>query len=734
MKTRAVTIFALLLLCARGVFLLGCLDPTQEPVRETMDQAGAVWYGGPERPLYDREELYTATAAEAMRSGVDVPLTSYRFMAYGSGSLLISLLAVPLYAVLGPHYLAFKIIALIVTMIGGISWFSVVRAWAGQRAAWVFGILYLLGPPALVRTALIAKGDHPEAMAIVGVVLWLFTRAARAQATRVRNIWAVLTGLVAGFGVYVTYSTVPVIAGAAVAALILTRLRPISTWAYGIVGLVAGLVPWLITVIATGGAALRVYEASLADTGVLPEAASRFSLLLSTGFLAFYDLPGGSGPHQMAGLLFTLAVLGGWAALVWRIREPRSILVSAATLAFLAAFCLRAPDASSRYLLPGYPLLLLSIAFWAGGSSRRALPRFSRAGLVIVGLVAIAGLVSQINSITDSRFICLRTPLKGTDWPLLGEIVGQKLTPDQIRRQPERVRPYFWVGLGTRAMYTVDPREWPDVAALADTNEARWIWEGIGVGLSQAPGWEKTAGEHLPTFTPAARAAICRGIARYADESLPFLSVLFGPQVTEQVIAQIPPEDSGPISAAAARVTAVLSTHGVPMGERAPEGAVELYLNSKRGSRAFATAAGWALVREVGRGGKLRLWPSAADSWTTHYAELLSSRTAPGACWQGVADVYERQLRARTIPSLLGGSSGPVSLAEEVSSLHDQLPDLAVQLLARAAGQACGAALVTPRAGKEPLSTESWLWRGAWPDDLEASFAAGMAEASVLPR
>ncbi len=733
MKSRALLAFVLLLIGARIVFVLGCLDPTQEPVRETMDQAGAIWYGGPERPLYDREELYTATAAEAIRLGVDLPASTYRFMAYGSGSLLISLLAVPLYAVFGPHYLTFKIIALLVTVIGGISWFSVVRAWAGQKAAWVFGVLYLVGPPALVRTALIAKGDHPEAMAIAGVVLWLFTRAAQAPTPRSRSIWAVLTGLLAGLGVYVTYSTVPVVAGVVVAALILSRARPFTAWATGVVGLGLGLIPWIATVIATKGAALRVYNAGLGDTGVLPEAASRVSLLLSTGFLASYDLPGGSGAHQAAALLFTIAVLGSWVALAWRAKEKRSVLAAAATLAFLAAFCLRAPDASSRYLLPGYPLLILSIAFWVAGSPGQALARFSRVGLVLFCMLAVVGLISQVHSIADSRFIALRTPLKGTDWPLLGEIVGQKLTPDQIKRQPEHVRPYLWIGLGTRAMHTVAPQEWPDAAALAG-EEAQWMWEGIGVGLSQSPGWEKIAGEHLPAFTPEARQAVCRGLARYADELLPFITVLFGPQVTEQVVRELPPENTGEVLAAATRSTAVLSTHGVPLGERAPAGAVDLYLNSKRASTEFAAAAGWALVREVGHGGTLRLWPAAEGSWTSGYVDGLRSGSAPGPSWQGVAHVYERQLRARTRASLLGDQAGPAALAEEISSMREKLPASAVQLLARAAGQACGAALVTPQVGGPPPSAESWNWRKAWPDDLETAFAAGLAEASPLPR
>jgi len=46
--------------------------------------------------LYDREELYTGTADEAIAVGLDIPLARYRFMPYGSSSLLLSIAAAPL--------------------------------------------------------------------------------------------------------------------------------------------------------------------------------------------------------------------------------------------------------------------------------------------------------------------------------------------------------------------------------------------------------------------------------------------------------------------------------------------------------------------------------------------------------------------------------------------------------------------------------------------------------------
>src|SRR5512146_645146 len=89
--------FLLVLLALRSLFLVAALDPNEERIANVFDCAGLAWNRGPDRPLYDREELYAATAAEAIRHRVGLPLTTYRFMTYGGGSLLVSLAAVPVY-------------------------------------------------------------------------------------------------------------------------------------------------------------------------------------------------------------------------------------------------------------------------------------------------------------------------------------------------------------------------------------------------------------------------------------------------------------------------------------------------------------------------------------------------------------------------------------------------------------------------------------------------------------
>ncbi|MBD3237055.1 MAG: hypothetical protein GF330_10150 [Candidatus Eisenbacteria bacterium] len=371
-------LFVLVLLLLRSIFLLGACDPSQERVVETLAEAqavadavpGAPWPSGPERPLYDREELYCGTAAEAIRMELGVPLPLYRFMSYGGGSLLTALLAVPLYEIGGAHYLTFKILGLLVTLVGGLFWFLTVRSWLGERAGRWFALLYLFGPPLLVRTALIAKGDHPEAMAILGVVAYLATRAARSAPHRITTGWAAASGLVAGLAVWVTYSIVPGLVGFGLAAWLRSRLRPLRLWAAFLAGLALGLVPWVLWVVRVPDA-LELYGEGLGAAAAAGEALARLRLLLQRGWMAGYELPG-AGLRAMAGYVWLTMVLIGWVVLVRRRREPSALLLLSGTAVMLVAFLLGAPDASSRYLLPLYPLLLIAVLHVAIGNRRRA--------------------------------------------------------------------------------------------------------------------------------------------------------------------------------------------------------------------------------------------------------------------------------------------------------------------------------------------------------------------------
>jgi 4-amino-4-deoxy-L-arabinose transferase-like glycosyltransferase len=706
--------FVLLLLAVRALFLLGALDPSQERAREVIEATSAPGAGVPERPLYDREELYTGTAAEAIRTGVPLPLAAYRFMPYASGSLLLSLAVVPVYALFGPHYLAFKLIPLFVTVVGGLFWFLAARRWLGRRAALLFGGLYIFAPAVLARTALIAKGDHPEAMALIGAVLYLATRAAAAidapDARRAAR-WAAAAGLLTGLGVYVTYSSVPVLAGIGLVALARTRLRPRRVWAAFAVGLGVGLLPWLAFVLTTSGGALLVYGRAPGAGIATVEIWSRTRHLIGSGFMAGYDLPNGA-LRTLAALAWLAAVIAGWVTLIRARRGPFALVALAAltgTCAHLAAFLLVAPDASSRYLIPCYPLLLIAVVAWALPVRPQPIAldnaiasRRSPAALAWGLLIAI-GLFSQIWAVQDSRFVALRRPLAGTDWPLLGEIVGAKLTPQAIARLPEAVRPHFWTGYGRQVFRNAAPAQWAESVAVARDEERRHIWFGIGIGWCES--WRLAeAAAYLPTLAPEPRAALRDGLLRYGDYIFASLIATEGLAPIGSLLARFAPDDRPAVQTILARALAVMATHGAPIVKRAGpalpgragDGSAvpdpssprwNTWLDETCGAQRVREAAAWALCRELS-GARLRLWHAPRSAWTAPFAAQVRATNADAALWEGIAAVYERDLQTVSPRWLIGNARGSGGLEREIAAITRSLNEPAASAIRRSGERA----------------------------------------------
>lgn len=748
--------FVLLLLVLRALFLLATLDPSQERVMEVIEFVAPGWAHGPERPLYDREELYTGTAAEAIRAHLPLPLAIYRFMPYASGSLLLSLLAAPLFALFGPHYFVLKMIALAVTLLGGLSWFLVVRRWLGSAAAGLFGALYLLAPTVLVRTALIAKGDHPEAMALLGACAYLGTRAIQTSAPRARSAWSAAAGLLAGLSVYVSYGCVPALAGIGLVALAATRGRPWRAWAAFGGGLLLGLIPWLIVLIQSSGAAVEIYGKTPGSSLDLAEAWRRALGLFGQGFSAGYDLPGSLARFAGA-MLWLIAVLLGWVALARPGRRAPAAAVLAGTGAHLAAFCLLAPDASSRYLLPCYPLLLMA-AVW--GALPRDLPqrisaswlraRGGRAGRMLLALLLVIGLAAQAVAVADSCFPAIQPPLAGFDWPLFGAINGAKLGPAEILRCPPAARPYLATGFGRRVAFAADPTRYAEAAAMiGPAHEAR-VWEGAGVALIE--GWRLSqAAALLATLPPEARTSLLRGMARYADFYLAHLAATRGVPAVEALLAEFDPAGRAALAAPLARALAIYAVHGIRSPAAAPggdEGAAGgrasgaagessilegIVARESRGALERLTGAqellrgtGYALYRDMRSGRGLRFWRTPEDTWAAPAAAQARAREGPPALWQGVALAFERDLAIRS-PSWLAGPGADGRLAGLLERITRGLPEAAAAPFYEAAGRVCAWAARNPSlpAGLAPPMPVSPS--RAVPPALRAAYESGLA-------
>lgn len=702
--------FAALLLATRLLFLFAALEPEEERANLVLDHARVAWERGPERPLYDVEELYAGSAADAIAHGVDAPYGTWRWMEYGGGSMVVAVVAAPLYAWFGPSYLVFKLVALAVTLLGGVAWFCVVRAWLGARAARWFGLLWIVAPPLFVRTALIAKGDHPEAMAWIGGVLLLATKAAHAERGGRRAAWAASAGVAVGLGLYGTYSTVPVVAGIGLAAMAITRLRPFAAWGAAAAGLAAGALPWSLTLAETKGGALDVYGRPLLELAGVGEIGARLLALVRSGFFADYELPLQPATAPLAAWIWLAAVATGWIVLARAWRRPAAALLLAGSAAHLAACCIAGPGASSRYLMPLYPLLLAAVAWpWAGEAApTTVVPTVARGRLLLPLAVALMGAASQACVVARSSFVAWTTPLRGTHAALFGAVAGPRLSPAQIAAFAPSQRALLWRGVGRTLFATMPPERWARLAARAGPHADAVIegigWEWATSGAARDEAWAAVADD------AATRAALLRGVARWAEA--PFETVApIDVAPIEAWLARVAPEERGAIELAAARALATLEVQGV---DAASTRCVPFRAALPAAVR--DRADGWALFRSLGGDGAIELRERPPNEWNP-------------ALVAGFADAWEWQLACLEPGWLLGFGETSWPLAKRLYQLAARHGDEVAAAFAAAAGRAIARVAVDLPAGY----LSDMRLEEAIPAELRAAFAAGLASRASLP-
>jgi hypothetical protein len=681
-------LFVLILLVCRVLFLVAGLDPGEERALTALDPVRSSAPSRPERPLYDLEELYAGSAAEAMLMGAGLPLANYRVAPYGSGSLLVPLAAVPFYAAFGPHYLVFKILPLLVTILGGLAWFLVVRAWRGRRVAAIFAGLYILAPSMFVRTTLIAKGDHAEAMAWIGGILFLMTCAAQAASPNRKRLFAAGAGLAVGIGPFVTYSTVPIPAAVIVVLLIRTRLRPRDAWVCAFAAFLVGLTPWLASIASTHGATLRVYDRPIGSFLPPSEMLERVRYLVTRGLAAGYDLPGPEGVRRGAALLWLASVIVGAGIVLRRDRSTATLAALGAVAVGLGVYCIASPDSSSRYLVPAYPLLLATVAAMShrpGGAGLRRAASIHRPSVIPAVCVMFLGLVAQACVVFTSHYPALHAPIKGTCWRIFGEYVGQLASVDRIRNAPRSLRPVLWVGCGKRTYWEVVRGDWPEVAAMAGPDSLR-VWEGIGIGWVES-GEVQGAGAVLPQFPTAEREAIRFGMAKRMEIPFSQLAVA-APDMLPKFLDQFQSDDRAAVSAVLPFVLASLTAQEALPAKTADKLAASLLSEDDR-----AKGIGWSRFQGVDREGSARFSPSPPERWTA--AGLGSYRERSAAFFEGCANAWEWDLAARERV----GSSGGGDIAEELALMTDGLDSAQASPFYRAVGRAMAAAAREPRRG-----------------------------------
>lgn len=438
------------------------------------------------------EELVRGNAAQDMLRGTLLPLFDYQLNVFSGGSLFVSMLAAPLFAVLGPTLNVLRLVSLVFSIPLVLLVFLLVRRKCSLRSAVVAAALCAFGPPGFLFISCTVFGAHPEQTAISVLLAWLWF--SWNDAGREGKGLSFLLGLAIGFGLWFSYGLCLIVGILLLQNLATTRLRgPRASDLLLGLGFVIGFAPWVVNALTHDGSAFQIYDASIADHlhsglqqgGTLGKAAH---LLAKDGPDAFWM----HGAWEGGGLAVARILLGAFCVVIlWCAWSSRAELRG-----FLRALFLRQPGYQAS-------LRVVALCFVFAWFGAYVLTDFE---------------VDWYVWVQGYRYL---VPF----WPFMAIVIG--IAVEDLARRGRVLVPAFAVALVcvTHTTFTLvqcRPARWTEQWAAPGTKH---LWHLRTIVLRF--GWdEKTMGHVLrraiETREPAERTALVEavagGIAKYAVE------------------------------------------------------------------------------------------------------------------------------------------------------------------------------------------------------------------------
>ena len=349
------------------------------------------------------EELQRGTIAHELTVGLKVPLWDYRADPYSGGSLVVGLLAAPLFFVLGPRLIVLKLVPLAISLLVLGLLIALLDRYHSRRAAWLGACLFVLAPPASTQLSLLAMGYHTESI-VFGVLLVLGWVRALERPDGRAPFWL---GLVAGLAFSFTYITALTTLGCLLCSGPLLRRGGGSVKLAA--GLVLGLAPWAAYNLTHQFDGVRVAYVWFTPPEGAAGSFSRFALRLgwrgatlvalavprSYGFPAMLGVPGPVWSYAYFGL--TLVPIG-WLLLRARGRPlvVRPLLASAAVFLVIYPFTrfgvpTGGPAEEFRHFFPFQFALLTVLAIALGQAPFGNAVAVALIGLGVMGQATLPG-------------------------------------------------------------------------------------------------------------------------------------------------------------------------------------------------------------------------------------------------------------------------------------------------------------------------------------------------------
>lgn len=368
----------------------------------------------------DHEEMFNAGQAWAVLQGHAGDLFRLQYREFCGGCTADALLAVPLFATLGPRFLVWKLVPIAYTVLLVVVGSSVLMRRAGTVTAAAFSALVLLPPRAWLHLSLIAWGNHYEA-GVVGTVGLLLLGDALSD-KRPSALRVALAGWVVGLAVWIGFSGGFAAVGAVGALLWSRRLRSMP-WL--LVGVWAGLLPWALQLWTTGQHPfVTIYEAGESVPRLARIPMKVRTLVWPRQQAALFGFPDGT-VGVLAGMAWG-TVLSVSAAVALRrgnrlVRTVGTGLLAWVVIYLLVRFQVAEPPppsvavpGSCRYAAPLFPLAFVVVASAVGVLWQRG-----RKALA-VGLVAVplsVGLGARVEALQAPFPETSSWTMHAVDWP-----------------------------------------------------------------------------------------------------------------------------------------------------------------------------------------------------------------------------------------------------------------------------------------------------------------------------